>query len=107
MFKTTPGPWSVFELANDSDTYGINAGRPIITAKNGDIEVCGVVPNPADAPILAASIDLLKSLVSLENILGHLLEAGRISWPIDDAPVIHGYLELAQAAIAKAQGKES
>jgi hypothetical protein len=62
MQSITPGPWQVFILADDPLTYGDNAGKPIITAQDHDTEICGVVVNPADAPILAASWELLDVL---------------------------------------------
>lgn len=68
----TRGPWSVYELANDSDTYGNIAGLPIVTANNDDTEVCGACFNPADAKLIACAPDLLESL---ESMVSNLLEA--------------------------------
>jgi hypothetical protein len=58
----TDQSWKVWHLANDPATYGDNAGKPIITTEDGETEICGVVHDPKDAPILAASRDLLKAL---------------------------------------------
>lgn len=49
--------------------------------------------------------DVLRSLIALEDILGHLLESSRIIWPQDDASFIYGKLEEAQAAIAETKGR--
>lgn len=49
--------------------------------------------------------ELAGSLGRLEDILGRLLEAGRIYWSQDDAPLIHGELEEARAALAKTEGR--
>lgn len=49
--------------------------------------------------------ELVEALIAVEDCLGHLYESGRIHYPQDDAPYIAGKLEMAQAALAKAEGK--
>ena len=53
--EPTRSPWAVFRLADDAETYGNNAGKLIVTTADHEIEITGVVHNPADANLLAAS----------------------------------------------------
>lgn len=55
-----------------------------------------------NAKLIAAAPDLLEACKGLEGIFSELLEAGQIDTQ-NQAPVIHGWLEAAQAAIYKAE----
>lgn len=91
--KHTPGPWEVWQLAEDSDPEG----RRIITADEGETEVCGIVPHEADAILIAAAPELLEACQAFVTAYEkpHQLEK------TDTA------LRLAKAAIAKANGEQT
>lgn len=55
MSNYTPGPWSIWRLAPDSDPKQ----RLIIVANDSETEVCGIVGNEADAVLIAAVPELL------------------------------------------------
>jgi hypothetical protein len=57
----TPPPWQKYQLADDDKTYGENAGKFIIVAADGELEVCGIVANDADADLIAAAPELLEA----------------------------------------------
>ncbi len=65
----TPRPWNVFQLANDPVSYGEDAGRYIITASEGDKEVCGVIYDEADAMLVAAAPELLEACKDIRALL--------------------------------------
>ena len=92
MNKITPGPWAIYYLANDVETYGDNANCPIITADNDETEICGVIDNPADARLISAAPDLLASLKEL--------------LPMWESGIQEPWVIRAKAVIAKAEGKE-
>lgn len=58
MSKHTPGPWKTWTLSPDSDPEC----RLIVTTDDGEAEVCGIVPNPEDARLIAAAPELLELL---------------------------------------------
>ena len=100
----TPGPWDVYQLADDQDTYGSHANKMIITASDHSIEVCGVVHNQADAPLIAAVPNLLDAL--------RVITAAARSWHdfhhgsnCIDCDEICAALPAAEAAIARAEGQ--
>lgn len=47
---------------------------------------------------------LFMALKNLENVLGCLIEEGRIEW-CNDAPIVHGKLEDAQEIIEEIEGR--
>jgi hypothetical protein len=97
----TPTPWAVFQLADDEDTYGIDAGKWIVTTDEHRNEVTGVIQTLEDARLIAASPEMLVSLQ-------HLVE--QLEWHIknnNDFGADRQRVREAQAVIAKAQGKDS
>lgn len=65
----TPGPWYVWQLASDPEAYGLHAGKLIVTAENGETEICGVVYNSDDARLIAAAPELLDIVKEMLNWL--------------------------------------
>src|SRR5207248_7142109 len=63
----TRGPWAVYRLADDADTYGPNAGRLIVTTADWEIEVTGPIENEADAHIIAAGPRMLEALIAASD----------------------------------------
>lgn len=45
----TPGRLRVWYLALDKETYGENAGKPILTTEDGEEEIAGVIDNAHNA----------------------------------------------------------
>jgi hypothetical protein len=52
----TPGPWSIYRLAPDSDVRE----RLIVVTEDGETEICGAVENEADAHLIAAASSELR-----------------------------------------------
>lgn len=100
--KYTAGPWAVFILADDTETYGNIAGMPIVTADDDNSEVCGACANPADAHLIAAAPDMLDALKGIESTFVFLdsLTAG---WEPQHTNCLKA-LAAVRAAIAKAEG---
>jgi hypothetical protein len=86
--------WIVWQLANDSFTYGDKAGKYIVVTEDHEDEVCGVVTDPAYAPMLAAAPELRDALVLAENFV-----AGFEDDPANDVKTL---LKMMREAIAKA-----
>jgi hypothetical protein len=59
-FKTapTPGPWTTYRLSRDSDPLE----RLIVVTADGETEISGIIPNQADAGLIAAAPELLAAL---------------------------------------------
>lgn len=89
--KHTPGPWEVYRLAPDSDPKQ----RHIVTANHGETEVCGIINNEADAPLIAAAPDLLEACKSWVKAYGFDRTFSEMQ----------SNLEKLQQAIALAEGK--
>ena len=86
----TPGPWQTYQLAHDDKTYGQNAGKLIVVAADGELEVCGVVSMDTDAIAIAALPELIAACVLFENLTRNGAQPGS-----ED-------LEQLQEALAKA-----
>jgi hypothetical protein len=86
--------WVVWKLADDPFTYGDKAGKHIVVTDDHEDEICGVVPDPAHAPILAAAPDLRDALV--------LAEAFVAGFEDDEANDVKTLLKTMRDAIAKA-----
>ena len=71
----TRGPWAVYRLADDPETYGSKAGKLIVTTADWEIEVTGVVDKQADACLIAASPRLLAALIVCADLLADYDEA--------------------------------
>lgn len=56
----TPGPWAAYRLAPDEATYGDQADKHIITARNHEIEICGIVHRDEDAELIARVPELMR-----------------------------------------------
>ena len=52
----TPGPWTIWQLAPDSDSRQLS----IITTQDGEQEICGIVECDANARLIAAAPELYK-----------------------------------------------
>lgn len=74
--KFTPGPWGVFHLANDPDTYGKIAGKPIITTGDADIEICAVIDREEDAKLIAIAPEMFHLLAEASGFMEELLLYG-------------------------------
>ncbi|HLN26697.1 MAG TPA: hypothetical protein VK395_03075 [Gemmataceae bacterium] len=66
---STPGPWAVYRLADDAETYGSNAGKLIVTTADNEVEITGIINREADAFLIAASPRLLASLLECARLL--------------------------------------
>src|ERR1041385_7197524 len=53
----TPGPWTVWRLAPDSDPKE----RLIVTTADGEMEICGIVEDEANARLIAAAPALYEA----------------------------------------------
>ena len=93
----TRGPWAVYRLADDADTYGPNAGRLIVTTADWEVEITGPIENEADAHIIAAGPKLLEALYSLKEAL-----TLRRHWKPDMPAHL---ISLIDAAVAEATGR--
>lgn len=106
-YKHTAGPWRVYVLADDSETYGNIAGMPIVTADDGNSEVCGACLNPADAQLIAAAPELLAVVKSILAMIDYCPDA---KWFPDFDGVAFSRdsdaWKNAEAAIAKAEGRQ-
>jgi hypothetical protein len=71
----TPGPWGVFQLAEDKEAYGLSAGKWIVTANEDDTEICGVVDKLPDARLLADAPALLAQRDALLALLKLMIDA--------------------------------
>jgi hypothetical protein len=98
MLQPTPGPWDIFALGDDPATYGDQAGKPIITANNHETEICGVIHNPADAPLIAAAPEMLEACKEAFILLVDLCVNGQI----ENAAII----ATLRDTIRKATGRE-
>lgn len=92
--KRTTGPWEVFQLADDQDTYSRDAGKWIVTAHEHQTEVCGVIETIQDARLIAAAPDLLEACIQARLCINHHGIVGDPASPLLDE------------AIHKAQGGE-
>lgn len=63
--EITAGEWKAFQLSPDSD----KKERCIVTTKDGDVEICGIINNKADALVLGASKKLLEALKLCKSVL--------------------------------------
>lgn len=72
----TPGPWSVYQLADDVETYGNSAGKWIITADNGNVEVCGVIDRLEDAEW---TVKACNGALAADPVREALEEAGKLA----------------------------
>ena len=55
----TPGPWTVWQLAPDSDPQERHI---IVAGEYYGTEICGIVENVADAELMAAAPEMLEAL---------------------------------------------
>jgi hypothetical protein len=65
----TAGPWEVYQLADDAQAYGEDAGKWIVTAKNHQTEVCSIIDRLEDARLIAAAPDLLAACKLAKKLL--------------------------------------
>lgn len=89
----TPGPWTVWQLAPDSDP---RERHIVVAGEDYGIEVCGAVENIKDAELIAAAPEILKALSATREWLGSIPGSG---W-LQDAPI-----EQIEAAIRAGQGQ--
>lgn len=54
--------WMVWQLADDRETYGENAGKTIITTLDQEDEICSVIPEDEATKIVAAHNAIVDSL---------------------------------------------
>jgi hypothetical protein len=87
----TPGPWTVWQLAPDSDPHERHI---VVAGEDYGIEVCGIVGNVLDAELIAAAPEMLEALRAVREWLGR--RAG--SAGLQDAPI-----EQIEAAIRAVQ----
>lgn len=99
--KHTPGPW----MARGKSIKGdIDHGKRHTIARADSRGRFLPGYDEANARLMAAAPEMLETLKDLENVLGCLIEEGRIEW-CNNAPIVHGKLEDARAAIEKAEGR--
>jgi hypothetical protein len=98
--KYTAGPWDVYVLADDSETYGNIAGMPIVTAHGHETEVCGACFNPADARLISAAPDLLQAA---EQALAEFVDLCDADETLNGDKKIGQTMRKLQAAISKAR----
>jgi hypothetical protein len=89
----TPRPWTIWRLSPDSDPQE----RFIVTAADGETEICGVVANKADAFLIAAAPKMLEALRLCEDVLSELAR-------LDDGTPSISALNMLRTAIADATG---
>ena len=89
--KYTPGPWRL-EIIRQPSGYLYRVMGTCADEQEGNTALINAAP------------ELLAALIGLEDALGCLLESGRIETR-NDAPIIAGKLEEAQAAIARAESE--
>lgn len=91
--KHTPGPW----IARKTGGQGWPGQRGWAIDFNEDQEqVVDFVYEAADAKLIAAAPDMLEALIKLHLSLKQLNDCGDVGQMVAD------YVEIAQAAIAKA-----
>jgi hypothetical protein len=91
--KHTPGPW----IARKTGGQGWPGQRGWAIDFNEDQEqVVDFVYEAADAKLIAAAPDMLEALIKLHDSLKQLNDCG------DAGRLVADYVDIAQAAIAKA-----
>lgn len=67
----TPGDWQAWQLAPDSDPQE----RSIVVAgPDGETEICGIVNNPADVPLIACAKLMYETLIQAELQIEYMQE---------------------------------
>lgn len=61
----TQGDWRAWQLAPDSDPQERSI---VVSGPDGAIEICGIINNPADVPLIAAAKQLFEELSNVECI---------------------------------------
>lgn len=95
----TNGPYIPWKLAPDSDPKE----RFIVTTEDGETEICGPIDNPLDAPLLAASWELLKALKEFMDIWGSRDSNGDSKRAQKRRAALW---DMATQAVAKAEGRK-
>ena len=93
MSKHTPGPWVLDELAYGHDIHAPEACWYVATATDPEM-VWGAIVREADAHLISAAPELLEAL---ENLL-------KVHEGKDGTQ--HNAVDIARAAIAKAEGEQ-
>lgn len=111
--KATPGPWKVYHENGSMGSgghWGIESAssdplfQRTLAVMSQNSHLSGVEAS-ANASRIVTAVNLhdevVASLRKLEDTLTYLIEAGRINWPIDDAPVIWGDLDQAREILMR------
>lgn len=87
--------WTTWQLAPESDEQE----RLIVTTEDGETEITGIIPDEADARLIAAAPDLLDACIQLRDFFTREMDQGcALSLEEENA------YNAANAAIAKALG---